>query len=227
MSIAEIVSLWSMLLRRDILIATRSTADTFQSLLFFIIVVVMVPLSVGTDRDQLALLAPGIIWLAVLLALLLGLDRLFRADLTDGALEQMALSPCPLAVLVLAKVTAHWLVTGLPLVVLAPLAGALLSLPLAALPTLTLTLLLGTPVLCLVGAIGVAVTIGLKRSNGLLSLLVLPLYIPTLIFGAGAVSAAAATLPVAAPLYMLAALLSLALTLAPIASAAALRVSIE
>ena len=223
----QIVRLWVTLLRRDILCATRSTADTLQPLFFFIMVVVMVPLSIGTDSDQLAVLAPGMIWLAALLAMILGLDRLFRSDLRDGTLEQMVLSPCPLAVLVLAKVTAHWLVTGVPLVVLAPLIGALLSQPPEALATLTLTLLLGTPVLSLVGAIGVAITIGLKRNNGLLSLLVLPLYMPTLIFGAGASSAAAAEQPVAAPLYMLAALLVLALTLAPIASAAALRIGID
>ena len=224
---AQIVRLWVILLRRDILLATRGTADTLQPLLFFIMVVVMVPLSIGTDSDQLAVLAPGMIWLAALLAMMLGLDRLFRSDLRDGTLEQMVLSPCPLAVLILAKVTAHWLVTGMPLVVLAPLIGALLSQPPEVLATLTLTLLLGTPVLSLVGAIGVAITIGLKRNNGLLSLLVLPLYMPTLIFGAGASSAAVAKLPVAVPLYMLAASLVLALTLAPIASAAALRIGID
>ena len=188
---------------------------------------VLVPLGTGADPAFLTVLAAGIIWVAALLASLLGLDGLFRSDFEDGTLEQMLISSCPLMVLVLAKVTAHWLITGLPLTVFAPLLGTLFALPMGAMPTLVLTLLLGTPVLSLIGAIGVALTVGLGRGNGLLPLLILPLYIPVLIFGAGAVNAAASAQPVAAPLYMLGAFLILALTLAPAAAGAALRISLN
>jgi heme exporter protein B len=152
---------------------------------------------------------------------------MFRSDFEDGSLEQITLSPFPLSILVLAKILAHWLVTGLPLMVLAPLLATLLALPAEALRTLFFTLLLGTPVLSLVGAIGVALTVGLRRGGALLSLLVLPLYIPVLIFGANAVDAAATGLSVSGQLYFLGALLVLAITLAPLAAAAALKISLS
>jgi heme exporter protein B len=166
-----------------------------------------------------------VIWVAALLATLLSLEGMFRSDFEDGALEQMVVSPHPLSVLVLAKICAHWLTTGLPLIVLAPLLGVLLHLEPAGILTLMYTLALGTPVLSLVGAIGMALTVGLRRGGVLLSLLVLPLYIPVLIFAANAVGSAAAGLPVAGQLYFIASLLVLAVTLAPVATAAALRIS--
>jgi heme exporter protein B len=184
-------------------------------------------MGVTPDSETLRTLAPGVLWVAALLATLLSLDSMFRSDFEDGALEQLLVSPRPLLVLVLAKILAHWLVTGLPLIVAAPVLAVLLALPGEGMGTLLITLALGTPVLSLVGAIGVALTVGLRRGGALLSLLVLPLYIPILIFGANAVNAAATGLPVTGQLYMLGAFLLLALTLAPLATAAALRISME
>lgn len=214
------------LVRRDLLLFFRRRAEVVNPLLFFIIVVTLVPLGVGPEKTTLQVMAPGVIWVAALLAAMLSLEGIFRSDFDDGSLEQVVLSPHPLSVLVLAKVLAHWLVSGLPLVLLGPLLGASLFLPGQAMGTLVLSLLLGTPVLSLVGAIGVALTIGVRRGGVLLSLLVLPLYVPVLIFGASAVGSAAAGLPVDGPLALLGALLVLALTLAPAAAAAALRISI-
>jgi heme exporter protein B len=172
-------------------------------------------------------MAPGIIWVAALLATMLSLDGLFRSDFLDGALEQMLLSPHPTSVLVLAKVVAHWLLTGLPLILMSPLLGILMHLPNEALPTLMATLALGTPVLSLIGAIGAALTVGLRRGGVLVSLLVLPLYIPVLIFAANAVASAAMGLGIEAQLSLLGALLGFALAFAPLATAAALRVGME
>lgn len=216
-----------LLLRRDLLVANRHRGELANPLLFFIIVVSLFPLGVSPDPDILSTLAPGVIWVVALLATLLSLDRVFRSDFEDGSLELLVLSPYPLSLLVLAKVLAHWLGTGLPLLVLAPLLGVLLAMPGAALETLVYTLLLGTPILSLVGAIGTGLTVGLQRGSGLLSLLILPLYVPVLIFGANAVDAAASGLAVTGQLYLLAALLVLALTLAPVAPAAALRISLS
>jgi len=182
---------------------------------------------VTSDPETLATMAAGVLWIAALLATLLSLDNLFRSDFDDGSLELIMLSPYPSTLLVLAKVVAHWLVTGLPLLLVTPLLAVLMAVPDDARPTLWLTLALGTPVLSLVGAIGVALTVGLRRGGALLSLLVLPLYVPVLIFGANAVGASAAGLPVTGQLYMLSALLVLALSLAPVATAAALRISID
>ncbi|NIP72007.1 MAG: heme exporter protein CcmB, partial [Gammaproteobacteria bacterium] len=179
------------------------------------LVVSLFPLGMTPESELLRTLAPGVIWVAALLATLLSLDRMFRSDFEDGALEQMLLAPHPVTVLVLAKVLAHWLVTGLPLLVVAPLLGVLLALPGQALGPL------------LVGAIGVALTVGLRKGGALLSLVVLPLYVPVLIFAASAVDAAAAGLPVIGHFYVLGALLVLALTLAPLAAAAALRISVN
>ncbi len=218
---------FGVIVRRDLLLAVRRSSDALQPPLFFVVVVSLFPFAVGAEPNLLARIAPGIIWVAALLATLLSLDGLFRSDFDDGTLEQMLLSPQPLAVLTLAKITAHWLITGLPLILTAPLLGVLLSLPGEAMGVLLLSLALGTPVLSLVGAIGIALTVGLRRGGALLALLVLPLYVPVLIFGAQAVSAASMGLPVSGQLYMLGALLALALSLAPLATAAALRVSLD
>lgn len=215
------------LLKRDLLLAYRHRSELANPLLFFVIVVSLFPLGVSPEAKTLRILAPGVIWVAALLAAMLSLDSMFRSDFADGALEQIVLTPQPLALLVLAKVTAHWLITGLPLLLLAPLLGVLMFLPSEAMLTLMATLALGTPILSLVGAIGVALTVGLRRGGVLLSLLVLPLYIPVLIFAANAVNSAASGLPVAGQLYFLGALLMLAITLAPLATASALRISLS
>jgi len=170
---------------------------------------------------------PGVIWVAALLAALLSLEGIFRSDFEDGTLEQFLLSSHPVSVLVLAKVLAHWLITGLPLLVISPLLGVLLGLPGDAIMILLVTLMLGTPVLSLIGAVGVALTVGLRKGGMILSLLVLPLYVPLLIFAANAVDTAAAGLPVTAHLSLISALLVLALSLSPLATAAALRISLS
>lgn len=215
------------LLKRDLSLAFRHRGELANPLLFFMMVVTLYPLGVSPDVLLLKKIAPGVIWIAALLAALFSMENLFRGDFEDGALEQMILSPEPLAVLVLAKVTAHWLVTGLPMLLLAPLLGLLLSMPEAAIVTLEATLLLGTPLLSLIGAIGVALTVGLKRGGILLTLLALPLYIPLLIFSTNAVTASSAGMPILGQIYILAAMLVLALTLAPLAIAAALRISMS
>ena len=215
------------LFRRDLTLAFRHRAEMANPLLFFVIVVTLFPMGITPETRILETIAPGVIWVAALLAAMLSLDTLFRSDFEDGALEQILLSPHPAAVLVLAKVLAHWLVTGLPLILAAPLLGVLLALPGDARWVLVATLALGTPVLSLVGAIGTALTVGLRRGGVLLSLLVLPLYIPVLIFGSNAVGTAADGLPVIGQLYFLGALLVLALTLAPLAIGAALRISLS
>jgi heme exporter protein B len=214
------------MLRRDLMLAFRHRGEMANPLLFFVIVVSLFPLGVGPAPSVLSAIAPGIIWVAALLAAMLSLDSMFKSDFADGSLEQIALSHHPLSVLVLAKVLAHWLVTGLPLIVAAPLLGLLLYLPEAATPALIGSLALGTPVLSLIGAIGMGLTVGLKRGGVLLSLLVLPLYVPVLIFGAMAVHDAGAGLEVAGHLYLLGALLVLSATLSPVATATALRISI-
>jgi heme exporter protein B len=211
---------------RDLRLAVRRPGEMANPLLFFIVATSLFPLGISPQRDVLAGISPGVIWVAALLATLLALDSLFRTDFEDGTLEQMMLSPVPAPILVLAKVCAHWLVTGAPLLVTAPILATTLALPSEAMGTLLATLALGTPVLSLVGAIGVALTTGLRRGGALLALLVLPLYIPVLIFGANAVDAAASGLPVTGQLLLLGALLALAASLAPWAAAAALRITI-
>jgi heme exporter protein B len=215
------------LLKRDLTLAYRHRAELANPLLFFVIVISLFPLGISPEAKLLQVIAPGVIWVAALLAAMLSLDNLFRSDFEDGSLEQLALTAHSLPLLVLAKVLAHWLVTGLPLLLLAPFLGILLFLPQSAMLTLILTLALGTPILSLIGAIGVALTVGLRRGGVLLSLLVLPLYIPVLIFAANAVNVAADGLPVTGQLYFLGALLSLSLTLSPFATAAALRISLS
>lgn len=215
------------LLKRDLTLAYRHRSELANPLLFFIIVISLFPLGISPESKDLQVIAPGVIWVAALLAAMLSLDSLFRSDFEDGTLEQLALSSHSLPLFVIAKVLAHWLITGLPLILLAPFLGILLFLPDTTLLTLIATLSLGTPILSLVGAVGVALTVGLRRGGILLSLLVLPLYIPVLIFAAGAVNEAARGFPVAGQLYFLGALLTLSLTLAPLATAAALRISLS
>ncbi len=215
------------LVRRDLTVAFRRRAEMANPLLFFVLVVTLFPLGVGPEPKALANMAPGVVWVAALLAALLSLDGIFRPDFEDGTLEQLVLSAHPVPILVLAKVTAHWLITGLPLLLAAPLLATFLGMPGTALGTLTVSLLLGTPVLSLVGAIGVALTVGLRKGGMILSLLVLPLYVPVLIFGASAADAARMSLPADAQIYIMAAFLALAATLAPVATAAALRVSLS
>ena len=218
---------FSALVRRDLTVAFRRRSEMANPLLFFVLVVTLFPLGVGPEPNLLARMAPGVVWVAALLAALLSLDGIFRPDFEDGTLEQLVLSAHPVPILVLAKVAAHWLITGLPLLAVAPLLGLFLGLPEHAMGTLMASLLMGTPVLSLVGAIGVALTVGLRKGGMILALLVLPLYVPVLIFGASAVVAASISLPVDAQMYILAAFLVLAATLTPMATAAALRVSLS
>lgn len=212
---------------RDLLLATRRWADVLTALVFFVIVVSLFPLGVGPEPNLLRTIAPGVIWVAALLASMLSLTRMFSADYTDGTLEQMLLSAAPLGMIVAAKVAAHWLVTGLLVVLIAPLLALQFDLHQPLLGTLTLSLLLGTPVLSMIGAIGAALTLGLRGGGALLSLLVLPLYVPVLIIGAGTVDMAAAGLGTEAHFLLLAALLVVAAAFAPWAAAAALRISVE
>jgi len=215
------------LLARDLTLAMRRRSDVFSTLFFFVIVVSLFPLGIGPEMNTLRLIAPGVVWVAALLASMLALERLFAADHEDGTLEQMILTPQPMFVLVLAKVAAHWLVTGLPLVLIAPLLGLQYDLSPEALGVLLYSLLLGTPALSLIGAIGAALTIGLRGGGVLVSLLVLPLCIPVLIFGAGAVEANVSGLGEQGHISMLGAILVLSLLFAPLATSAALRVSAE
>lgn len=212
-------------LMRDLRLSVRRRGELVQPLVLFAAVAALFPLGLGPERELLQRIAPGVIWVAALLAALLPMERMFRADHDDGTLEQLLLSPYPAAPLALAKVIAQWLSTAVPLIALAPVIALVLQLPAAALPALLATLALGTPVLSLVGAIGAALTVGLRAGGPLLALLLLPLYVPVLIFGAGTVDAAATGMPIAGPLSLLAAMLVLALTLAPAAVAAALRIS--
>lgn len=221
------MSIFWTVLRRDLLLAYRRRADVLTSLFFFVIVVSLFPLGVGPERETLRLIAPGVVWVAALLAAMLSLNRLFAADQQDGTLEQMALAPTPLAVIVLAKVLAHWMVSGLPLALMAPVLGLQFDLPGPALGVLLISLVLGTPVLSLIGAIGAALTLGLRGGGVLLSLLVLPLYIPVLIFGAGAVETTMIGMSPEGHLSLLGAFLLLALAATPFVSALALRIAME
>ena len=221
------MSAFAAIVRRDLTLAVRYRAEAANPLLFFLIVIALVPLGLSPRREVLELIGPGVFWIGALLAALLSLERMFRTDFDDGSLDLMLISPQPLPLIVLAKILAHWLVIGLPLLVAAPLIALLLGLPANSLAVLLVTLALGTPTLSAVGAIGVALTVGLRRGGVLLSLLVLPLYIPVLVFAASAVSAAAGGLPVLGQLYMLGALAALSFSLAPLAAAAALRISLS
>jgi len=214
-------------IRRDLLLAARQRADIANTLLFFVAVVTVIPLGVGSDPQLLRAIAPGVVWIAALLAAILSLHRLFAADFADGTLEQTLLSGEPLAVLVLGKAAAHWLVTGLPVTLISALLAVMFDLGRAAAAALAVSLLLGTPTLSLLGAVGAALTLSLRSGSVLIALLVLPLYVPVLILGAGAVEAHMAGLHSAPYLLLLAALTVLAAVLTPLAVSAALRISAE
>lgn len=213
--------------KRDLTLAFRRKSELVNPLIFFLIVASLFPIGVSPEPNFLSQLAPGLVWVAALLATLLSMETLFKSDYEDGSLEQLLLSPQPVFLVVLSKVLAHWLLSGLALTLVAPLLGVMLFLPSEGMPGLMLSLLLGTPTLSLIGAIGAALTVGLRRGGVLISLLVLPLYIPVLIFGSSAVQAAVTGLPLDGYLALLGAMLALALALAPIAAGAALRISVS
>jgi heme exporter protein B len=214
-------------IRRDLLLAFRRRSDVLTTLFFFIIVASLFPLGVGPEPALLRTMAPGILWVAALLASMLALGRLFALDYADGTLEQMVLSAEPLTVIVMGKVIAHWLVSGFPLVLLAPVLAVQFDLPASSVGVLFISLLLGTPVLSLIGSIGAALTLGVRGGGVLVSLLVLPLYVPVLIFGAGAVGAEASGVGATAHLLLLGGALAGAAALAPWATAAGLRIALE
>jgi heme exporter protein B len=215
------------LLIRDLRLAIRAGGGFGLGLAFFLLVAVIVPLGVGPEPGTLAKIAPGILWVGALLSCLLSLDRIFALDFEDGSLDLLATSPMPLEGVVAVKAFAHWLVTGLPLVLAAPVLGVLLNLPLGGYVWLVISLALGTPALSVIGAFGAALTVGLKRGGLLMSLLVLPLYMPTLIFGAEVVKRGALGLAVSTPLALLAGITAGALALLPFAAAAAIRVNLR
>lgn len=215
------------LVRRDLRIALRRKGDALNVLVFFAIVASLFPLGVGAEPNQLRAIAAGVVWVAALLAAMLSLPRLFAADLADGTLEQLLVSPQPLPLVVAAKIAAHWLLTGLPLALVAPLLGLQYDLPAAALAILLASLLIGTPVLSLLGAAGAALTLGARGAGALLGLLVLPFYVPVLVFGAGAVSATLTGLNPSAHLSLLGAFLAVSSLVGPWAACAALRVALD
>jgi heme exporter protein B len=212
---------------RDLRLSMRRRGDVLNHLVFFVIVVTLFPLGVGAEPNLLRAMAPGILWVAALLAAMLSLQRLFAADYADGTLEQMLISAHPLGVIVVGKMAAHWMVSGLPLTLLAPVLGLQFDLPQQALVTLVLSLLIGTPVLSLIGSVGAALTLGVRGGGVLLALLVLPLFIPVLIFGAGAVAEAAGGMSAAPHLSLLGAFLAISCVVAPWATCAALRVAYD
>ena len=216
-----------LVLRRDLRVSLRRRSDTFSTLIFFVMVASLFPLGVGPEPQLLRTMAPGVLWVAAMLASMLSLPRLFADDHSDGTLEQMLLSTHPLALLILGKTMAHWVGSGLPLVLLSPVLALQFDLSASAIGVLVLSLMLGTPILSLVGSMGAALTVGLRSSSVLLSLLVLPLTIPVLIFGAGAVEAHIAGLGVAGHFSLLGALLIVSLMATPWVASAALRISME
>jgi heme exporter protein B len=223
-------SMWEALrgvVRRDLLLAMRHRSDVAMSVFFVVIVASLFPLGVGPEPTVLRMIGPGVLWVTALLACLLSLGRLFTADYLDGVLEQTLLIPQPLAVLVVGKVFAHWVISGLPVVLLSPLLGLQFGLSGDSLGVLTLSLLLGTPTLSMIGAIGAALTLGLRGSGFLVALLVLPLFVPVLIFGAGAVTSSLAGIGSEANLSLLGACFLLSLAFAPWATAVALRIALE
>jgi len=223
----SLIGLLSLVIRRDLVLAMRRRADVLTTLIFFVMVVSLFPLGVGPEMDMLRKMAPGVVWVAALLASMLSLGRMFSADYLDGTLEQMMLVPQSLSVLVLAKILAHWMVSGLPLVIMAPVLGLQFDMSAQALWVLIAALLLGTPILSMIGAVGAALTLGLRGGGALVSLLVLPLCIPVLIFGAGAVEAVVSGTSVGSHLSLLGALLLMALVFTPWVTALALRISLE
>ncbi len=223
----SLFGLLGLVIRRDLVLAMRRRADVLTTLVFFVMVVSLFPLGVGPELDMLRKMAPGVVWVAALLASMLSLGRLFSADYLDGTLEQILLAPQPLSLLVLGKIIAHWMVSGLPLVLMAPVLGLQFDMSAQALWVLIAALLLGTPILSMIGAVGAALTLGLRGGGVLVSLLVLPLCIPVLIFGAGAVEAVSTGMSVVSHLSLLGAMLLLALVFTPWVTAQALRISME
>ncbi|MGO8754096.1 MAG: heme exporter protein CcmB [Gallionellaceae bacterium] len=223
----SLFGLLGLVIRRDLLLAMRRRADVLTTLIFFVMVVSLFPLGVGPELDMLRKMAPGVVWVAALLASMLSLGRMFSADYLDGTLEQMMLAPQPLSMLVLGKILAHWMISGLPLVLMAPVLGLQFDMSAQALWVLIAALLLGTPILSMIGAVGAALTLGLRGGGVLVSLLVLPLCIPVLIFGAGAVEAVTSGMNVGPHLSLLGAILALALVFTPWITAQALRISME
>ena len=216
------------LLKRDLLLALRRRSEIFTVLFFFLIVISLFPLGVGSEDTTLKKIAPGVVWIAALLASTLALDRLFANDYLDGTLEQLTLAPQSLSIMVFAKMIAHWLLTGLPLVLIAPLVGLFYHLPTDTIAVMMLVLLLGTPVLSMIGAIAAALTLGLRGGGVLVSLLVLPLYIPVLVYGSGAISTSMVEgLSIQPYLLLLSAFVLLALIFSPWATASALKISLE
>ncbi|MCF6249838.1 MAG: heme exporter protein CcmB [Methylococcaceae bacterium] len=223
----SLITAFFAVVRRDLILAFRRRAEIANPVFFFILVVTLFPLGVGANTKLLQAMAPGVIWVSALLAVMLSLDSLFRSDFDDGSLEQMLLSSHPLTILVLGKIIAHWLVTGLPLLIIAPLLAVFLGLPEQALGTLLITLVLATPVLSLIGSIGVSLTVGLRRGGMILSLLVLPLYVPVLIFASNAVEMAGNGQTVDAQINILIAILLMSVVLAPLPAASALKMSVS
>lgn len=215
------------LLIRDIRLAVRAGGGFGLGLAFFLIVIVMVPFAVGADTGLLSIIAPGVLWIGALLACLLSLDRLLALDFEDGTLDLLATAPLPLEAALSVKALAHWITTGLPLVIAAPVFGVLMNLPTQGYGWLVLSLLLGTPALSVIGTFGAALTVGIKRGGLLLSLLVLPLYVPTLIFGAEAARRGAAGADVSTPMLLLAGISAATIALMPFASAAVLKVNLR
>lgn len=227
MSKLSVFGLLGLVIRRDLLLAMRRRADVLTTLIFFVMVVSLFPLGVGPEPDMLRKMAGGVLWVAALLASMLSLPRMFSADHIDGTLEQMMLAPQSLTMMVLGKIIAHWMLSGLPLVLIAPVLGLQFDMPADAIGILMLALLLGTPVLSMLGAVGAALTLGLRGGGVLVSLLVLPLTIPVLIFGAGAVEAVSGGMDAASNLSLLGAFLLFALVFSPFVAAQALRISME
>ena len=220
-------SVFFAVVRREVSLSMKQKGEVLTPLFFFVVVTSLFPLGIGPESALLLRMAPGVLWVSALLAAMLSLQRLFAVDYADGSLEQMALSPAPLVLLVLAKALSHFILSGLPLVLMAPILGLQFGLEGRALGILMLSLLLGTPTLSLIGGIGAALTLGVRGAGVLLSLLILPLYIPVLIFGAGAVEADAAGLGAGGHLSLLVALLVLSVFFAPLATTAALKISLE
>lgn len=218
---------WLQIFKRDLLIAFRRRSEIIHPLIFFVMVISLFPLAIGDDKVLLQKIAPAIIWVTALLATMLSLDNLFRSDFEDGSLEQMTMLKTPLSLLVTAKISAHWFTTGLPLILITPLLAVLLYMPSESISILLLTLLLGTPTLSLIGAVGIALTVGLRQGGVILSLLILPLYIPVLIFATLALQNVEQGFSAEAQLAMMLAILVLAITLSPFAIAAALKVSLN
>jgi heme exporter protein B len=224
---SSIQSMFAWLFWRDLMLAWRRRSDVLATLFFFVIVVSLFPLGIGPERETLRTIAPGVVWVAALLASMLSLGRIFGNDYQDGTLEQLLLTPQPAYLIVLAKVLAHWVVSEVPLVVIAPVLGLQFGLSQNGLAIVLVSLLLGTPVLSVIGSVGAALTLGLRAANVLVTLLVLPLYIPVLIFGSGAVQASVTGSSPQAWLLLLAATLIVSLVFAPWATSAALRISVE